>query len=63
MQGDKQVFVVTVLLPRSWSQSDCLSAINTGIRYYASENNKKLSAMDYHAMAHASFKLEASDGR
>lgn len=53
-----KAFIVTVLIPHSWSQGDILSAINIGLRKYANEKCMTLAALDYHTQVIDKFELK-----
>lgn len=54
-------FVVTVIAPSSWDETDIVSSMHIGMKQYAESQKKQLHSMDYHAMAHASFELKRQD--
>ena len=56
-----KAFVVTVLAPSSWCQTDIVSSVHIGMKKYAEQKELPLHSMDYHAMAHTSFELKRQE--
>lgn len=56
-----KAFVITVVAPSSWTESDMVSSVHIGMQEMAKCRKLPLPVMDYHAMCKDSFELKRQD--